>query len=440
VRKPVGAPLAVPQRRALQRRTIAVLAAGEALAGLAVGLVFPMSTLLAVELSGSTAAAGLPGTAWAALAAVGAHWLALLAARRGRRTALCGGLLFAAIATGGMLAASAVHSFAVLMVAAPLFGLALVVLFQARFAATDLAEPATRGRDLSLVIWAVTPGIVAGPSLSSWASTLGEAVGLNPLGGPFLVATAALAAGALVLFLGLRPDPLLMARLPLDGAPMSPAGPSGGVGGHSFMVGLAAIRTARPALLGTVAVVGVQVVMVAIMTATPLHLEAGGAAAGHAHALTLTVIGLTLSVHFAGMYALSPVMGWLVDRVGRVTMLLAGLGAVSLALVTAGIGQGSQPWVAVGLGLLGLGWSCTIVAGSTLLAESVPPEGRVPAQGVTDSLLGAAAAVGAAVSGWMYGAFGFEVLNLSALVMVGALGVWALRNARAVALRHAVAG
>ena len=133
-------------------------------------------------------------------------------------------------------------------------------------------------------------------------------------------------------------------------------------------------------------------------------------------------------------------MGWLVDRVGRVTMLLAGLGAVSLALVTAGIGQGSQPWVAVGLGLLGLGWSCTLVAGSTLLAESVPPEGRVPAQGVTDSLLGAAAAVGAATSGWMYGTFGFEVLNMSALVIVGALGVWTLRNARAVAVRHAVPG
>lgn len=442
MRNDPGARAAVPPRRALQRRTVAVLAAGEVLAGIALGLVFPVAPLVAVQLGGSTAVAGLPGTAWAAASALGAYWLAVLAARRGRRPALAGGLLLGAVSTGGMLASSRAGSFTGLMLAAPLFGLALVVMFQARFAATDLAEPATRGRDLSLVIWAITPGIVAGPNLSSWAAAVGTSLGLDALSGPFLVATAALLLGALALFLGLRPDPLLVARRTSDGsAAASP--PPDRVVENSFRAGLAAIRGARLALLGTVTAVVVQLVMLAIMTATPVHLEAGMAApgmagAGQARAATLTVVGLTLSTHFAGMYALSPVMGWLADRLGRVRMLLAGLASVGLALIAAGIGQGSHPWVAVGLAALGLGWSATIVASSALLAESVPPAGRVPAQGVMDALLGAAAAVGAALSGLLYAALGFAVLNLSALALVAALGAWTLRQTQTprAAVRH----
>ncbi|BAS08856.1 uncharacterized MFS-type transporter YdeG [Arthrobacter sp. Hiyo4] len=111
------------------------------------------------------------------------------------------------------------------------------------------------------------------------------------------------------------------------------------------------------------------------------------------------IIGFTISLHIAGMFALSPVMGWLTDKAGRTETIMIGFATLIAAVAVAGFGQTSTVAVAVGLVLLGMGWSAATISGSTLLAESVPQESRVLVQGVSDMLMGAAGAVGGPLPG-----------------------------------------
>jgi MFS family permease len=176
-------------------------------------------------------------------------------------------------------------------------------------------------------------------------------------------------------------------------------------------------------------------VMVGVMSMTPLHLQdlVAGPAASHAgHAVSgdvLVIIGFTISLHIAGMFALSPVMGWLTDKAGRHQTIIIGFATLVMAVLIAGFGQSSTVAVAVGLVLLGLGWSAATIAGSTLLAESVGQESRVLVQGVSDMLMGAAGAVGGAASGLILSWAGYLGLN-----MAGALVGAVVLTATAVAL------
>jgi MFS family permease len=179
-----------------------------------------------------------------------------------------------------------------------------------------------------------------------------------------------------------------------------------------------AIRASRMALLAVAAVVAAHAVMVGVMSMTPLHLQhlvegPGASHAGHtASGDVLVIIGFTISLHIAGMFALSPVMGWLTDKAGRTETIMIGCALLITAVIVAGFGQGSTTAVAVGLVLLGMGWSAATVSGSTLLAESVGQEARVVVQGVSDMLMGAAGAVGGAVSGLVLSWTGYLGLNM----------------------------
>jgi len=167
------------------------------------------------------------------------------------------------------------------------------------------------------------------------------------------------------------------------------------------------------------ALVAAHAVMVGVMSMTPLHLQelvAGpGAHAGHPAASdALVIIGFTISLHIAGMFALSPVLGWVTDKAGRAQTLALGFSILLAAVIVTGFGQGSTTAVAVGLVLLGLGWSAATISGSTLLAESVEKQEQVVVQGVSDMLMGAAGAVGGAVSGLVLSWAGYQGLNVAA--------------------------
>ena len=424
-----ASPATPPSRRDIQRRTILVLAAGLFLNGIATGTALTVAPLLTLDLTGSGAYAGLPLTAASVTATVMAQPLAVLALRRGRGVALSIGLLVSAVGAAGMLLADVWDSFALLLVGGALMGPSFTVLLQARFAATDLADQDTRARDVGLVIWAITPGAMAGPNLVASGAALSARVGLPPLSGPFLLAVVSLLLGALVLFAGLRPDPLLTART-LDQALMSTS--TSAVSGPAPRRSGGGRLTARPTAPRAPragAPKGVShTVMVAIMSTTPVHLQLlarQGMGDQGSHA-TLTLIGISMSLHFAGMYALSPLMGWLADRVGRPQVMLGALGSLATATVGAGLGQGGQGVVSVGLVFLGVGWSAAVIAGSALLGESVRAERRVSAQGVADTLIGVFATVGAAGSGLAYTLFGFGLLNWAALTIVAAVTLWSL--------------
>lgn len=423
-----------PQR--VQRRSVFLLSASQLLSGVGNGATLSIGSLLAVDLSGSEAWAGSITTVLTLAAAIAALPLARLAEARGRRVGLVTGLVAAMIGALLFIVAVMARSFPVLILGAAFLGLGTAANLQARFAAVDLAEPEHRGRSLSTVVWAITIGAVAGPNLIQPGALVGQALGLPPIAGPFVFSAAGLLLAALLLFLGLRPDPLLLAR-----RLASSANDSGGTGSipvrGTVRSGLRAVRSSPQALLALAAVIAAHGVMVAVMSMTPLHLQqlVDGSHAGHHGGTTdstdaLVIIGVTISLHIAGMFALSPVWGWLTDKAGRLQTIAIGHGLLLVAVFIAGFGQHEPTLVTAGLILLGLGWSAATIAGSTMLAESVSQDERVTVQGVSDTLMGAAGAIGGATSGLLLAWIGYQGLNVASSLVAAAVLALTLAMAR----------
>ena len=422
--------------RQVQRRTVVLLSAAQVFGGLGTGSTVSIGSILAVELSGSSAWAGSVATVMTLGAAAAALPLASLAERRGRRTGQVAGLSAALAGAVLMVLAVISGSFILLVLGAAGIGVGTAASLQARFAAVDLAAAEHRGRALSTVVWAVTVGAVAGPNLIQPGTAVGTALGLPPIAGPFVISGAGLLIATVLMFAGLRPDPLLLARelaaagkivatghldAPHTGGPSADVPGQGVPGappavGGSLGRGLRAIRSSRTALLAVTGIVAAHAVMVGVMSMTPLHLqhlvEGPGPHTGHAEGDVLVIIGFTISLHIAGMFALSPVMGWLTDRAGRIETIMIGFTVLVAAVAIAGFGQSSTTAVAIGLVLLGVGWSAATISGSTLLADSVGRDAKVAVQGVSDMLMGAAGALGGALSGLVLGYAGYLGLNL----------------------------
>jgi MFS family permease len=393
----------------VQRRTVRTLVASQVAGGLGVSSGGSVGALLASDVLGREDLAGLVQSSQVLGAAMLALPAARLALAAGRRAGLAVGYGVAAV--GGVVAvlAAQVQSFPLLLLGTALFGGGTAAGLQARYAATDLAPAERRGRALSVVVWATTIGGVVGPNLVGPAGWLGEQLGIEPLAGPFLVGAAMLAIGALVVAAGLRPDPLLVARSLQVKHADRPARRHG-----VLRSGLSATVRSPRALLGMTAVVIAHTVMVSVMVMTPIHMDHGQA--------SLEIIGFVISVHIAGMFAFSPVMGWLADQVGRIPVVIGGAVALLAAVVLAGTSAaGHSAGLTVGLFLLGLGWSACLVAGSTMLTEAVPLEDRPAAQGSSDLLMGLAAAAGGALAGVVVGTLGYGLLNVGAAVLVVAL-------------------
>jgi predicted MFS family arabinose efflux permease len=295
------------------------------------------------------------------------------------------------------------------------FGAATACGLQARYAAADLAVPERRGRDLSLVVWATTVGSVLGPNLAGPGADLGRSLGLPALGGAFAVSAVVFGVVALGLLLLLRPDPLLLARR-LGG---------GVVGVRRRGATGAAVRAvwASPeGRLGLTAVVVSHAVMVGVMVMTPVHMGHAGGAEG----TTLRIIGLVISVHVAGMYLFSPLVGWLADRAGRRATVAVGGGLLLAAAALAGTAPpGAAVQLGAGLLLLGLGWSCGLIAGSTLVTESVAVDVRPTAQGGSDLLMGLGAALAGVIGGPLLAIGGFGLVSaVSAALVLPLAVVW----------------
>lgn len=395
------------ERRAqIQRRAVPVLAAAQMLGGVGVASGLAVGTLLAEQVSGSTSSAGLAATLTVLGAALLALPMARLADRRGRRVALSAGYAFGTVGAAVVVLAGRTGQFWLLLAGMALFGGGTASGLQARYAATDAAGPDRLGRDLSVVVWATTVGAVAGPNLSQAGKRVGEALGLPGLTGPFLFSLLAFGAAGAVVLLALRPDPLLVTRAlrPQDDARALQHRPGP----------VAALRIAAghpQALLGLVTIGSAHAVMVGVMVMSPVHLAHGGA--------TLTVVGVVISAHIAGMYAASPVLGLLSDRAGRPAGIAVGVGLFTAALLLAGTSApDSQVRLGLALALLGLGWSACLISGSALLTESVPLSARTSVQGLSDLVMGVAGASAGAISGPLMAASGYPALSVASGVLL----------------------
>ncbi|OSP00010.1 MFS transporter [Microbacterium sp. LEMMJ01] len=402
--------LTATQQQAVQRRTVLVLSLGQVLGGIAFGATVSLGALLAADISGSDALSGLATASVTLGAAVCAIPLARMAARLGRRRALTLGNLFALVGIAVVILAASVRVFPLLLVGILLIGAGNAGNLQSRFAATDLAAPQHRGRDLSIVVWSTTIGGVAGPLLLGPGEIVGQAIGMPPQTGSYVFSFVAQCAALALYLVALRPDPLLAAQRLAQAAA---AATSAAVADRP--------RVARYAIF---AIAGSHVVMASVMAMTPVHLShmahgAHGAAATPADVSAL--VGITIALHVGGMYALSPVFGVLADRWGRLRVVLLGQALLGGALAFA-VFAGTEAWgVMVALILLGLGWSAATVAGAALLTEASAPDVRTRRQGRSDSLMSLSAAAGSVLAGVVLSNFQYAGLGIAASVLVLAI-------------------
>jgi MFS family permease len=420
--EPAGTAEAVAVLHAhVQRRTLRVLAGAQVLGGLGVGANVAASGLIAARIAGTEAVAGLASTAAVLGAGLAAVPLAGLTSERGRRHGLAAGLLTGAAGALLVVLGAGLGWLPMALVGILLTGSATASGLQARYAATDLAAPGHAAGAMSVIVWATTIGAVLGPNLSGVGAAVGRRLGTMDLAGAYVISAAAFLAGAVVVWVLLRPDPLLVARS---------ADPDLGQAVHGPHLrertarAWAVVRSRPDALLGLAAVALGHAAMVAVMVMTPVHM---------AHAeVSITVIGLVISVHILGMYALSPLVGWAADRAGRHAVLVAGAALLLAAAALAGLAPADHHLaVGAGLFLLGVGWSCCLVAGSTLLSESVPAASRQDSQGLSDLTMNVGAALAGAAAGGVVAllSYGWLAALAGAIVLPLALGAWRTRPA-----------
>ncbi|MFI7633579.1 MFS transporter [Nonomuraea sp. NPDC049400] len=401
----------------VQRRTLAVLSATQIVGGVGVAVGLALSSVVVDELSGSTVISGFAGTA----TVLGAALLALPTAKASGSGGRRAGLSVAYVAA---LAGCAISVLAISLGTWPLLLAGLVLVgggsagsLAARYAATDLSPQGRSARHLSLVVWASTIGSVAGPNLAKPADQIGMRLGLVEKAGPFAFAALAFALALIVIFVFLRPDPLKLARS-LDDSPGAGRTPKG-----TIRTAWQTLRTTATARRALVMIAVSHTAMVSVMSMTPVKLHHDGS--------NLDVIGLVISLHIAGMYVLSPVVGWLADKAGKVPVLVLGMALLLAAAALAGT-AGHRVWqVTAALVLLGLGWSCGLVAGSALVTESVPLDRRPAVQGLSDLLMNVCGATGTIVAGAIVGVLGYGMLGLVVGVMVALAGIWLTATWRA---------
>jgi MFS family permease len=397
---------------AIQRRTLRLLFLTQIISGVGIAIGASVGALLAAEIasirvSGVALSANVVGAALFALPA------AAIVHRHGRRPSLAAGYFVAAVGALIVVAAAMRGSVPLLFGGLFLFGGATAASLQGRYAAVDLAPEALRGRHLSLIVWATTLGAVVGPSLAAPAGASLDGYGVPTLAGPFVFSALLFGLAALLLMFLLRPDPAVVARTALENQNgLSPDGSRAGTG-----AALRAVVAQPSARLGVGAMALGHLMMIGVMTMTPVHIRGAGHDATH----TLRLVGVVLSFHIAGMFAFSPAFGWLTDRLGRRPVIVAGIALLLTACVLAGGAGHDVVRLAGGLTVLGLGWSATMVAGSTLLSESVAAELRASAQGLSDLTMGLAGASAGALSGVVVQAWGYPTLTALAALATAPL-------------------
>lgn len=376
------------------------LCAASVLGGLAQSLAGAAGSLLARRVSHSDAVAGLPQTMLVLGNAGAALGSSRLTRRFGRGPALAAGAATAVVGCGVVTVASGLASVAMILAGSVLLGAGNASVMLSRYAAADLGAEAGRARAMASVLVATTIGAVAGPNLLAPASRLAAGLGIRPLAGPYVVASAGFAAAMWVLAVGLRAG--------------GPAGRMPAVSARRR------VPVGRQQLAGLGVLAVANLVMVSVMTMAPLQLRQTGSGLG--------AIGLVVSLHVAGMFAPSPLSGWLTGRIGRGPAATAAGALLVAASSLAAVGAGDTIVLAIAMVLLGIGWNLSLIAGSTLLTADVPAAQRPRREGWGEATMGLAAAGGGGASGAVMAGGGYSTLAAAAAIVACLVLPLALRR------------
>ncbi len=367
--------------------------------------VFTLVAIVAVKLTGADSVAGLASSTQTFAQALAAFPIAIVMGRFGRRLGLSLGYTLAAL--GALIGVIAIMQgiFLLLLVSAALIGMGRASGEQARFAAGEMFPEGERARMIGRLVFAGTIGAVAGPALVAPSGRLMESLGLNADIGPWVGMLMFCGLAALLTFALLRPDPMTVAQAFSDEGKQKndteqPARP------------LSALLILPKVQLGIAAALISQTVMTVLMVMTPLYMD------HHHH--SQDNISLVISMHTLGMFGLSAVTGYLIDRFGRIPMLFLGALTLIAAALLAPVST-NQYILAAALFLLGLGWNFGYVSGASLLADALQGEERARVQGVNDSLVFFAAGFGSLASGPLFASGGYTAVSMAGLALTAAL-------------------
>lgn len=405
------------------RKIMWVLFANQSLASAGFIAAATLNSIVGAALSNHAGWAGVPTAVYLLAGAFAAFGWGYLFDSLGRRNGLVTGLCLGALGSGIAFYAVAIHSFAFFLAGMVLMGIANAAVQLGRFAAAEVNKPEHRGKAISNVVIGGTVGSVVGPFVAGPAGAFFKPIAGDELAGAYAISLVLFCIGAVVVFVGLRPDPRELGR---EVAEQFPEAETSQGQARSFLE----IFRQPAALVALVAMLLGQMVMVLVMVITSLHMK------DHHH--MLGDISAVLSAHTFGMFAFSIISGRLADRFGRGPVIIFGSFTLVLACIATTFSPDVLP-LGIALFLLGLGWNFCYVGGSTLLADQLSPLERARTQGFNDLLVGLASAIGSLSSGYIFSALGYNTMALiaSAVAIVPFLMAFIWQRNKSVALASA---
>ncbi|WP_288584759.1 MULTISPECIES: MFS transporter [Lysinibacillus] len=401
----------------LYRRVLIVVSLSQIFGGAGLAAGITVGALLAQQMLGTDAYAGVPSALFTLGSAGAAFIVGKLSQRYGRRIGLSTGFIVGGLGAIGVVLATLMNSIVLLFASLLIYGAGTATNLQARYAGTDLANNKQRATAISTTMLMTTFGAVLGPNLVEWMGKVALSIGILALAGPFLLSALAFIMAGLVLFTMLRPDPLEIAKaIEAHKQKMNKENQTPSMPISSNKRGLA---------VGATVMVLTQIVMVAIMTMTPVHMK------HHGHGLA--EVGIVIGFHVGAMYLPSLVTGILVDKIGRTAMSIAsGITLLLAGVVAAFAPSDSMVLLIVALSLLGLGWNFGLISGTAQIVDATEPSTRAKTQGKMDVFVALAGASGGALSGMVVANSSYAVLSLAggllSLVLIPVV-IWSRRAA-----------
>ncbi len=390
------------KQKSLYKRTLFVVSISQIFGGAGLAAGVTVGALIAQQMLGTDAFAGLPSALFTLGSAGSALIVGRLSQRYGRRTGLSAGFMIGGLGAIGVIMAAIINSIFLLFISLLIYGAGTATNLQARYAGTDLANRKQRATAVSITMVFTTFGAVAGPSLVNVMGDFALSIGVPSLAGPFILAAAAYILAGVVLFIMLRPDPLVIART-IEAANEEP-------GDKGHLAATEHTENKKGIIVGATVMVLTQIVMVAIMTMTPVHMR------HHGH--DLGAVGLVIGFHIGAMYLPSLVTGVLVDRLGRTAMAISSGTTLLLAGVIGAFAPGdSMVLLVIALSLLGLGWNFGLISGTALIVDSTDTATRAKTQGTVDVLIALSGAAGGALSGMIVAGSSYLALSFTGGIM-----------------------
>ncbi|MFJ7365771.1 MFS transporter [Peribacillus frigoritolerans] len=391
------------KQRQLYKRTLMVVVISQIFGGAGLAAGITVGALLAQQMLGTDAFAGLPSGLFTLGSAGAALIVGRLSQRFGRRSGLAAGFLAGGIGAIGVVISALTNSFLLLFISLLIYGAGSATNLQARYAGTDLANSTQRAKAISMAMVSTTFGAVAGPNLVDVMGEFAISMGIPALAGPFILAAAAYILAGLVLLILLRPDPFIVAKAISDAQRTT----------SNLLLDenpdLLSINR-RGIFAGASVMVLTQFVMTAIMTMTPIHM-------GH-HGHGLNEVGLVIGFHIGAMFLPSLVTGFLVDKIGRAVMAIASAITLLASGILAAMGPADSIVVLItALALLGLGWNFGLISGTAILVDATPPTTRAKTQGSVDVLIALSGALGGGLSGMVVTHSSYATLSIAGAVL-----------------------